>query len=87
MKLTEAQFNKLLARLGELPAIPCEICKGIPFVVSNTVLEMGPFRPGVRAAGTVYPVIGTFCNTCGHARFFSAIALGVVAADGGPVDG
>lgn len=60
----------------------CPICHHNNWFVNDSLVQLTEFhRVGLVLGGPVIPMVVVSCNNCGHTLFFSALKLGVIAAD------
>jgi hypothetical protein len=91
-KLDAEQINRVLAFIGKYgETTPCEICRSNSWSVVDCLLEVREY--GVLSGnvltlgGSLIPLVGIGCSTCGHLRLISAIACGIIDREGKVVNG
>ena len=84
MKLTQAQRDKLIAKLEGFPKRnPCDMCGNRHWLVDDTIFEVREFH-GANIkfnSAAIKPVVSLTCSVCGNTKLLNAIQLGLIEPD------
>ncbi len=82
-----ARAAEALEKRGFSEGMRCDVCGQSDWAVGQHLLAPPALADGVPlvTTATVYPLLLLLCTHCGHAHFFSALHLGLVAGTPAPV--
>lgn len=86
MKLTDAQYKKLLGHIqGKWKApVNCPVCHSNDWDVPTVVYELREFHGGnmVIGGGSLIPISPVICKTCGNTVLINPLIAGVDLKEG-----